>query len=91
MLVIQPNGLYCLFDDIDDQLIKWNITQEQYVNEFVKRAKKEALKNLKHSENIKYVYENFCPDENMSMSKFNEFLKSIGSNETYESIHNLNS
>lgn len=87
MLVIQPNGLYCLFDDIDDQPVKWNITQEQYVNEFVKRAKEEALENLKYSENIKYVYENFYPNENMSMSKFNEFLKAIGSNETYESIH----
>lgn len=87
MLVVQPNGLYCLFDDFDDQPVKWNITQEQYIKEFVKLAKEEALENLKYSENIKYVYENFYPDENMSMGKFNEFLKAIGSNETYESIH----
>lgn len=89
MIVKQPNGLYCIFDDIDDQPIEWNITPQQYIDAMVKKAKKEALSHLKHSRNIKYVYKNFCPDENMSENLFDNFLKEVGSNETYESIHKL--
>lgn len=92
MLVIQPNGLYCFCDEVDDTVTKWNITEKEYIRMVLKKARKNALNNLEHAEDIQIIYDNFIPDnDTMSKKEFNNFLKDIGSNETYDSIHNLNS
>ena len=89
MIVKQPNGLYCLYDVIDDVPTKWNITKKEYIRIVLNKARKEALENLIHAENdIQVVYDNFVPDDDyMSKEQFDQFLKEIGSSETYESIH----
>lgn len=87
MLVRQPNGLFCIYDDVSDTPIKWNITKEHYVDMVIKKARKEIFDNLKYARNIKFVYDEFIPSDDMSEEKFDEFLKEIGSKETYENIH----
>lgn len=87
MLVKQPNGLFCIYDEINDQPVSWNITKKQYIQNAIDKAKREALNDLNDSKDIKYVYDDFCPDDNMSEEQFDEFLKEIDSKETYENIH----
>ena len=87
MLVKQPNGLFCIYNEINDQPVVWNITKKQYIQNAMDKAKREALNELNDSQDIKYVYDEFCPDKNMSEEQFNVFLKEIGSKETYEDIH----
>ena len=85
-LAKQPNGLYCYFDDIDDQPKKWNITEEDYVKSCVENAKKEATKTLKKARDFRKVYESFIADENMTEDDFNNFLKEVGCNRKYEDL-----
>lgn len=92
MLIRQPNGLYCFYDEVDDTVTKWNITEKEYIRMVLKKARKNTLNNLEHAEDIQIIYDNFIPDnDTMSKEKFDSFLKVIGSKETYDSIHNLNS
>ena len=39
----QPNGLFCFFDDIDDQPKKWNISKEEYVDMCIKNEEETNL------------------------------------------------
>lgn len=63
MLVKQPNGLFCIYDEINDQPVVWNITKKQYIQNAMYKAKREALNELNDSQDIKYVYDEFCPDK----------------------------
>lgn len=85
-LAKQPNGLYCYFDDIDDQPKKWNITEEDYVKSCVENAKKEAIKTLKRAKDFRRVYESFIADDNMTEEDFDKFLKDVGCNRKYEDL-----
>lgn len=85
-LAKQPNGLYCIFDDIDDQPKKWNITEEDYIGMCVKSAKKSALQALDNAEDFRRVYESFMEDDNMTEDDFNKFLKEVGCNRKYEDL-----
>lgn len=85
-LAKQPNGLYCIFDDIDDQPKKWNITKEDYIGMCVENAKKSALQALENAEDFRRVYESFMEDDNMTENDFNKFLKEVGCNRKYEDL-----
>ena len=82
----QPNGLFCFFDDIDDQPKKWNISKEEYVDMCIKNAKKSALETLKNAEDFRRVYESFVADDKMTEDDFNNFLKETGCNRKYEDL-----
>lgn len=82
----QPNGLYCYFDDIDDQPKKWNITEEEYIKSCVDSAKKNALDTLENAEDFRRVYESFIEDDKMTEDDFNKFLKEVGCNRKYENL-----
>lgn len=85
-LAKQPNGLYCYFDDIDDQPKKWNITEDDYISICVESAKKSALDTLENAEEFREVYESFIADDNMTENDFNNFLKEVGCNRKYEDL-----
>lgn len=82
----QPNGLYCIFDDIDDQPKKWNLTSEEYIESCVKKAKENAINTLNKAHEFREVYESFMEDENMTENDFNNFLKEVGCNRKYEDL-----
>lgn len=85
-LAKQPNGLYCYFDDIDDQPKKWNITEDEYIKLCVESAKKEAIKTLKRAKDFRRVYKSFIADDNMTEEDFDKFLKDVGCNCKYEDL-----
>lgn len=85
----QPNGLYCIFDDIDDQPKKWNLTREEYIKSCIKKAKKNAIEVLENAHDFKDIYESFMEDENMTEDDFNKFLKEVGCNRKYADLMGL--
>ncbi len=43
MLVKQPNGLFCIYNEINDQPVVWNITKKQYIQNAMDKAKKRSF------------------------------------------------
>ena len=43
MLVKQPNGLFCIYDEINDQPVVWNITKNKYIQNAIDKAKKRSF------------------------------------------------
>lgn len=82
----QPNGLYCIFDDIDDQPKKWNMSKEDYIKICIKNARKRAIQELKNAHEFKDVYDSFMQDENMTVEDFNKFLKEVGCKYDYDTL-----
>ena len=76
----QPNGLYCVFDDIDDQPKEWNLTRKEYIKSCIRKAENNAINTLKNVHDFREVYESFVEDENMTEDDFNKFLKEVGCN-----------
>lgn len=42
-IVKQPNGLYCKFSTMFDCPVRFNMTEEEYIESCVERAKREAI------------------------------------------------
>lgn len=82
----QPNGLYCVFDDIDYHPKKWNLTREEYIKSCIKEAKQNAMEVLDDARDFRDVYESFMEDKNMTEDDFNKFLKEVGCNIKYEDL-----
>ncbi len=41
MLVMQPNGLFCIYDEFKDQPVAWNITKNNiFKMQWIKRKEK---------------------------------------------------
>ena len=77
----QPNGLLCRFSTVVDTLTDINMTEEEYVELCVERAKKEAMDIIKnHLRPFSEVKEFFVPN-NHSVKEFNEFLLMMGCEE----------
>jgi len=77
----QPNGLYCRFSTVVDTITDYNMTEDEYINMCMERAKEEAIDILKNRlvpfERIK---EDFRPD-NYTINNFIKLLKEMGDNE----------
>ena len=81
----QPNGLYCRFSTVVDTITHMNMTEEDYINYCVQRAKEEAereakdvLKHWVHS--FDEVKDSFYPGNN-TIEEFNEMLHEMGDEE----------
>lgn len=81
----QPNGLYCRFSTVVDTITHMNMTEEDYINYCVERAKEEAereakdvLKHYIHS--FDEVKDSFYPGNN-TIEEFNEMLHEMGDEE----------
>ena len=67
----QPNGLLCRYSTTIDDITDYNMTEEEYINDYVLRkmdeARKEAERRLRHLddfEEMKEVWYNFkCVEE----------------------------
>lgn len=71
----QPNGLYCRFSSVVDCPTHWNMTEEDYVEYCVGRAREEARREIKeHLRPFSDVITNFTP-VNMTSEEFSRFLK----------------
>lgn len=78
MIAKQPNGLYCRISTVVDAPTHWNMTEQDYIDMCVDKAKKDA----------KYVLANYCykfddalarvrygKDTNMTTEEYEQFLK----------------
>lgn len=81
----QPNGLYCRFSTVVDTITHMNMTEEDYINYCVERAKEQAereakdvLKHWVHS--FDEVKNSFYPGNN-TIEEFNEMLHEMGDEE----------
>jgi len=81
----QPNGLYCRFSTVVDTITNMNMTEEDYINYCVERAKEEAVREakdvLKHwIHPFEEVKNSFHPGNN-TIEEFNEMLHEMGDEE----------
>lgn len=75
----QPNGLYCRYSSIVDNITHHNMTEEDYIELCVERAKEEAREILEHAESFDKVVSTLYPDTKRDLYKMNEILKECGS------------
>lgn len=72
----QPNGLYCRFSSVVDTITHYNMTREEYLNNFTGNVSSRAealdiLENYLHS--FDEVIESFQP-ENMTQEEFKKLI-----------------
>lgn len=73
----QPNGLYCRFSTVVDTITDYNMTEDDYIELCVERAKEEAKDVLKNNiYPFDWVKEYFVPN-NMSQEEFDKILKEM--------------
>lgn len=75
----QPNGLYCRYSSIVDNITHYNMTEEDYIELIVERAKEKAREILEHAEPFDKVVSALYPDTKRDLRKMNEILKECGS------------
>lgn len=76
----QPNGLYCRYSSIVDNITHHNMTEEDYIELCVELAKEEAREILEHAVPFDRVVSALYPDTKRDLRKMNEILKECGSN-----------
>ena len=78
----QPNGLYCRHSTIVDCITDYNMTEDEYIEMCVEKARKEARRTLNYAVRpFRWVREIFEPDT-MSSEQFKEILKEMESETT---------
>lgn len=76
----QPNGLYCRYSSIVDNITHYNMTEEDYIELCVERAKEEAKIILEKAKPFSEVLKSLYPDTKRDLKGMNEILKECGSN-----------
>lgn len=77
----QPNGKYCRFSTVVDTVTDYNMTEEEYIEMCVERARKEARYVLeKWTRPFQQVIDYFYPN-NDTPQQFAEKLKEMGASQ----------
>lgn len=77
----QPNGKYCRFSTVVDTVTHYNMTEEEYIEMCVERAKEEAREVLAiHTRPFEWVIDYFLPN-NDTKEQFAEKLKKMGASD----------
>lgn len=73
----QTNGLLCRYSSVTDCITDYNMTEEDYINICIERAREEAKVVLKdYVRDMQMVKDYFNPN-NMSEPQFEEILKEM--------------
>lgn len=75
----QPNGLYCRYCSIVDNITHYNMTEEDYIELCVERAKEEAKAVLEKAKPFSDVLKSLYPDTKRDLRGMNKILKECGS------------
>ena len=75
----QPNGLYCRYSSVVDNITHYNMTEEDYIEFCVERAKEEAREILEHAVPFDRVVSALYPDTKRDLRGMNKILKECGS------------
>ena len=74
----QPNGKYCRFSYVLDCPTDWNMTEQDYIDIYKKRAEEKAKSFLQNNLTpFEVVREDFIPN-NMTQDEFERFLEEVG-------------
>lgn len=77
----QPNGKYCRFSTVVDTVTHCNMTEDEYIEMCVERAKEEARDVLaNHTKPFEWVIDYFYPN-NATREEFAKILKEMGVSE----------
>lgn len=83
---IQPNGKICVLSTVVDGIIYDNLTEEEYINVCIERAKENAkeeaerhIKWMRNGDgNFEQIKDGFYPDNEVAIEQIREWLKSVG-------------
>lgn len=75
----QPNGLYCRYSSIVDNITHHNMTEEVYIELCVERAKEQAKETLEKAKPFTEVLDRLYPDTRRDLRGMNKILKECGS------------
>lgn len=75
----QPNGLYCRYGIVVDNITHYNMTEEDYIEFYVERAKEEAREILKLAAPFDEVVSALHPVTKRDLRGMNKILKECGS------------
>lgn len=73
----QPNGKYCRFSTVVDCITDYNMTEEDYINLCVERAKEEAKDILKNYVRSYELIDRYFHPNNMTEEEHNEIKKKM--------------
>ena len=74
----QPNGKLCIFSTIIDTFIKWNMTDDEYVEWCAEQAREQARSRINNGlEKFNFVISNYSPLTD-SIEEFNKILTEMG-------------
>lgn len=59
----QPNGLYCRYSGVVDNITHYNMTEEDYIELCVERAKEEAKIILEQARPLKECWNVYTPTQ----------------------------
>ena len=75
----QPNGLYCRYSSIVDNITHHNMTEEDYIELCVERAKEQAKEILEKVKPFSEVLKSLSPATKRDLRGMNKILKECGS------------
>lgn len=75
----QPNGLYCRYSEIVDNITHHNMTEEDYIELCIERVREEAKITLEKAKPFSKVLERLYPDTKRDLKGMNKILKECGS------------
>lgn len=75
----QPNGLYCRYSSVVDNITHYNMTEEDYIELCIERVREEAKITLEKAKPFSQVLERLYPDTRRDLKGMNEILKECGS------------
>ena len=74
----QPNGKLCIFSTIIDTFIKWNMTDDEYVEWCAEKERDQARFRIKNElYKFNFVISNYSPLTD-SIEEFNKILTEMG-------------
>lgn len=78
LIAKQPNGLYCRISTVVDAPTHWNMTEQEYIDMRVEKAKKEAkdvLANYCYDFDVALNRVRYGKDTNMTTEEYEQFIK----------------
>lgn len=78
LIAKQPNGLYCRISTVVDAPTDWNMTEQEYIDMCVKKAKEEAknvLANYCYDFDVALNRVRYGKDTNMTTEEYEKFIK----------------
>lgn len=78
LIAKQPNGLYCIISTVVDVPTDWNMTEQDYIDMRVKKAKEDAkfvLANHCYDFDVALNHVRYGKDTEMTTEEYEKFIK----------------